>query len=99
VSIQGAGGPEGDLSASVTASGGIAYTFEDPIWREDFSPAVGKGLRIALGLYKVMLGVAHGNPIAIVRDAAGLVGGVEEVLGVELTDPIVNFLIPMPESA
>jgi hypothetical protein len=109
VSGQVGAGAKGEASATLNANAGIAYTFgrrnaqtgeyTDPVWRQDFSAAVGKGLRIVLGLYKVLMGVAHGNPIAIVRDAAGLVGGVEDIIGVELTDPIVNFLIPMPEGA
>jgi hypothetical protein len=99
VSIQYAGKAGAGISGTVQAVGGIAYTFEDPIWRYDISDTEAKGLRIGLALYKILLGVGHGNPIAVFRDSMGLIGGVEDVIGVELTDPIVNFLIPMPDAA
>ena len=93
-------GGEGGISAEATAqlNAGIAYTFPTPLWEHNIGATEAKGLRIVLGLYKVSLDVAHGNPIGFVRDAAGLVGGVEDIVGVELTDPIVNFVIPMPDS-
>jgi hypothetical protein len=98
--VSGQVGGEGGISAEATAqlSAGIAYTFPTPLWEHNIDETEAKGLRIVLGLYKVSLDVAHGNPIGFVRDAAGLVGGVEDIVGVELTDPIVNFVIPMPDS-
>lgn len=89
----------GEATATAQLRAGISYTCPEPLWEHNLSPDESKGLRILLGLMKVTLDVAHGNPIGLVRDAAGLIGGIEEIIGVELTDPIVNFMIPMPESA
>ena len=103
VSAQWTGKAGAGVEATAGPSASIGYTFgrgpkNEAIWREDFGAATGKGLRILLGLYKVFLGMAHGNSIAMVRDAAGLVGGVEDIIGVELTDPIVDFVIPAPSA-
>ena len=99
MSAQYAGRAGGRVSGTVGVTGGVGYTIEEPIWRYDFGAVEGRGLRILLGLYKISMDVAAANPIGFVRDAAGLIGGVEEIVGVELTDPIVDFVIPAPESA
>lgn len=87
-----------EAHAAAKGSGSVSYTDPDPIWEENLGPMEAKALRIVLGLYKVTLGVAVGDQMGLIRDAAGLVGGVEDLIGVELTDPIVTFIIPMPES-
>ena len=85
-----------EAHGAVKGSGSVSYTDPDPVWQENLGANEAKALRIVLGLYKVTLGVAVGDQMGLIRDAAGLVGGVEDLIGVELTDPIVDFVIPMP---
>jgi hypothetical protein len=84
-----------DVDVALGGSLGVGYSVK--LLEIPLSGPAKTALRILLGVVKVLLDLSTLDGIGFVRDAMGLVGGVEELVGVELVDPIVDFVIPMPE--
>jgi hypothetical protein len=98
-----AGGVAAEGAAGVTL--GCVGSATRLLWGpKKLSPIVMKGLRVLLSLVKVGLsfagtvGQVPGASAALLRDAASLVGAVEGLIDVNLVDPMIDFVLPMPDA-
>ena len=93
VSVAGGGGAE----ANAAGYGGLTAGYAVPVGKTAMSPLAMGAIRIVVGLAKVFGDVVTGSPLAFIRDAVSLgVFGIEEIAGVSITKPIIDWAIPMP---
>ena len=95
-SVAGGGGAE----ASAAGYGGLTAGYAVPIGKTAVSPLAMGAIRVVVGLAKVFGDLVTGSPLALIRDGVALgVYGIEEVAGVSITKPILDWAIPMPAGA